>query len=51
MKKDQKCNNIKHEKIAPGMDNALEKKASEEEKECGETTRVTRLSWDETDPS
>ncbi|MDA8235348.1 MAG: hypothetical protein M0Z31_11200 [Clostridia bacterium] len=33
--------------VAPGLDDALQKKASEEDKKKGNVTRVTRLSWDE----
>ncbi|MDK2821640.1 MAG: hypothetical protein PWP31_1605 [Clostridia bacterium] len=37
----------KNKKVAPGMEKALEREATEEEKRKGNTTRVTRFSWDE----
>lgn len=47
----KKCAEIKHEKFAPGMDDALEQSATEEDKQCENTTKVTTLSWDEVDTS
>lgn len=35
------------EKIAPGMKDELNRKATKEEKRKGDTTLVTTLSWDE----
>ncbi|WP_169726470.1 hypothetical protein [Desulfotruncus alcoholivorax] len=35
--------------VAPGMTDFLEKKATREEKRKGDFTRVTRLSYNETD--
>lgn len=37
--------------FAPGDDEELEQSASEEEIARGDYTEVTRLSWDEVDPS
>lgn len=51
MKDKKSCEEIKNEKIAPGMEDTMERPATKKEKECGEATRVSRLSWDEVDPS
>ncbi|MFZ5640756.1 MAG: hypothetical protein ACOY4Q_08695 [Bacillota bacterium] len=51
MAEDKSCREIKHEKFAPGRDDALEKKATKEDKRCGNTTRVTEFVWDEVDTS
>ncbi|MGQ9557627.1 MAG: hypothetical protein ACUVTU_06705 [Desulfurispora sp.] len=37
--------------IAPGSAEELERSASEEERRRGDFTRVTRLSYDEVDPT
>lgn len=47
----KKCARTKQEKFAPGMADALEQSATKEDKQCGNTTRVTQLSWDEVDAS
>lgn len=44
-----KCDELTHEKFAPGMDDALEQSATKEDKQCNNTTKVTELSWDEVD--
>ncbi|WP_169823875.1 hypothetical protein [Bacillus marinisedimentorum] len=43
----------KEEKYAPGMDdeNELNEEATKKEKRKGEYTKVTKLSYDEADPS
>ncbi|MHB9093563.1 MAG: hypothetical protein ACYC21_02730 [Eubacteriales bacterium] len=51
MKESKECSKLKHEKMAPGTEDMLEKSAAEEDKKCDNTTRVTRLSWDEVDSS
>ena len=43
----KKCAEIKDEKFAPGMEDALEQSATKEDKQCDNTTKVTKLSWDE----
>lgn len=51
MKDKKSCEDIKHQKFAAGMEDELEASAGKKAEECGETTRVTRMSWDEVDPS
>lgn len=50
MKKTNKTNR-KEPSLAPGDKGILEKSASQNEKEEGNFTRVTTLSYDEVDPS
>jgi hypothetical protein len=47
----KKCAETKHEKFAPGMDDALEQSATEEDQQCENSTKVIELSWDEVDAS
>lgn len=49
--KDRKKADHKRPEFAPGNSDLLEEEASDEEKREGLTTRVTRLSLDEVDPS
>ncbi|WP_197089531.1 hypothetical protein [Bacillus sp. SA1-12] len=50
---EKKSNQVNPDQIAPGMDDGeeLNEKATQEEIEKGESTKVVTLSYDEVDPS